>query len=33
MSGATMMLIPMVVVFFFCQRFFVSGIQLGAVKG
>ena len=33
MSGATMMLVPMVLVFFFCQRFFVSGIQLGAVKG
>lgn len=33
MSGATMMLVPMIAVFFFCQRFFVSGIQLGAVKG
>ena len=33
MSGATMMLIPMIVVFVFCQRFFVRGIQLGAVKG
>ncbi len=33
MAGATMMLVPMIIVFFFCQRFFVKGIQLGAVKG
>ncbi|MAE62762.1 MAG: sugar ABC transporter permease [Phycisphaeraceae bacterium] len=33
MAGAVMMLVPMIIVFLFCQRWFISGIQLGAVKG
>jgi len=33
MAGAMMTLLPMIVVFIACQRFFVRGIQLGALKG
>lgn len=33
MAGSVIMIIPMLVVFVFGQRFFVEGIQLGAVKG
>jgi multiple sugar transport system permease protein len=33
MAGAMLSIIPMILVFVFCQRFFVKGIQLGAVKG
>ena len=33
MAGSVIMLIPMLAVFVLGQRFFVSGIQLGAVKG
>jgi multiple sugar transport system permease protein len=33
MAGSMMMILPMIVVFLFGQRFFVSGIQLGALKG
>ena len=33
MAGAMMMIIPMIIVFVICQKWFVSGIQLGAVKG
>ena len=33
MAGANMMLVPMIIVFLFCQKWFISGIQLGAVKG
>jgi multiple sugar transport system permease protein len=33
MAGAMLSIIPMIVVFVLCQRFFVRGIQLGAVKG
>jgi len=33
MAGAMMMIIPMILVFLICQRFFVRGIRLGAVKG
>jgi len=32
-AGSVLMLIPMAVVFVLCQRWFISGIQLGAVKG
>jgi len=32
-AGSVLMLIPMIGVFVFCQRWFISGIQLGAVKG
>ena len=32
-AGSVLMLIPMIVIFVFCQRWFISGIQLGAVKG
>ena len=32
-AGSVLMLIPMIVVFVLCQRWFISGIQLGAVKG
>ena len=32
-AGSVLMLIPMIIVFVFCQRWFISGIQLGAVKG
>ena len=33
MAGAMMMIVPMIIVFVLCQRWFVHGIQLGAVKG
>jgi multiple sugar transport system permease protein len=33
MAGSVIMIIPMLVVFIFGQRFFVEGIQLGALKG
>jgi multiple sugar transport system permease protein len=33
MAGSVIMIIPMLVVFIFGQRFFVEGIQMGAVKG
>ena len=33
MAGAVLSIVPMIIVFVFCQRFFVRGIQLGAVKG
>ena len=33
MAGSMLMIIPMLVVFVFGQRFFVEGITLGAVKG
>lgn len=33
MAGSVIMIIPMLAVFIFGQRFFVEGIQLGAVKG
>ena len=33
MAGSVMMTIPMVIIFIICQKWFVSGIQLGAVKG
>jgi len=33
MAGSVMMTIPMVIIFLICQKWFVSGIQLGAVKG
>ena len=33
MAGAVIMLLPMIAVFLLCQRWFISGIQLGAVKG
>lgn len=33
MAGSVIMIIPMLVVFIFGQRFFVEGVQLGAVKG
>ncbi len=33
MAGAMMMVIPMIIVFIFAQRWFVKGIQIGAVKG
>ena len=33
MAGATLALIPVVVVFLMAQRYFVEGIQLGALKG
>ena len=32
-AGSVLMLIPMIAVFVLCQRWFISGIQLGAVKG
>lgn len=32
-AGSVLMLIPMIAVFALCQRWFISGIQLGAVKG
>ena len=32
-AGSVLMLIPMILVFVFFQRWFISGIQLGAVKG
>jgi multiple sugar transport system permease protein len=33
MAGAMMMIIPMIFVFLLCQKWFVEGIQIGAVKG
>jgi multiple sugar transport system permease protein len=33
MAGCVMMVLPLIVLFLFGQRFFVRGIQLGAVKG
>lgn len=33
MAGSVIMIIPMVLVFLLGQRFFIAGIQLGAVKG
>jgi multiple sugar transport system permease protein len=33
MSGAVLAIVPMILIFVFCQRFFVKGIQMGAVKG
>ena len=33
MAGSTMMLVPIVIVFLFGQRYFISGIRLGAIKG
>jgi multiple sugar transport system permease protein len=33
MAGTVMTLVPMILVFLFNQRYFVKGIQLGAVKG
>ncbi|MYF91037.1 MAG: carbohydrate ABC transporter permease [Gemmatimonadetes bacterium] len=32
-AGSVLMLVPMIAVFVFFQRWFISGIQLGAVKG
>ena len=32
-AGSVLMLLPMIAVFVFFQRWFISGIQLGAVKG
>lgn len=33
MAGSMLMIFPLIIVFLFCQRFFVEGIQIGAVKG
>jgi multiple sugar transport system permease protein len=33
MAGSIIVLLPVLIVFIFNQRFFVKGIQLGAVKG
>lgn len=33
MTGSVMMMLPMILLFIFGQRFFVRGIQLGALKG
>lgn len=33
MAGATIVLIPIIVIFFFCQKYFVEGVTAGAVKG
>jgi multiple sugar transport system permease protein len=33
MAGAMMMIAPMILFFLLCQRWFVEGIQIGAVKG
>lgn len=33
MACSVMALIPIVVVFFFAQRYFISGIRMGAIKG
>ncbi|XHR30446.1 MAG: carbohydrate ABC transporter permease [Chthoniobacteraceae bacterium] len=33
MAGAILMLLPIVALFLFCQRYFISGLALGGVKG
>ena len=33
MAAATCAVIPVIVVFFFCQRFFIEGIATSGVKG
>jgi multiple sugar transport system permease protein len=33
MAGAMLMIVPMIVFFLFCQKWFVEGIQVGGVKG
>jgi multiple sugar transport system permease protein len=33
MAGSVMMILPMIIVFIAGQRYFVKGIQMGAVKG
>lgn len=33
MAGSIIVLIPVVVVFLMCQRYFIEGIQMGAIKG
>lgn len=33
MAAATVVLIPVLVAFLFCQRFFIEGVASGAVKG
>jgi ABC-type glycerol-3-phosphate transport system permease component len=33
MAGTMMVMVPMIVFFLLCQRWFVEGIQIGAVKG
>lgn len=33
MAGAMLMVVPMIIFFLLCQRWFVEGIQVGAVKG
>ncbi len=33
MAGATLVLVPVIIAFFLCQKYFVEGITVGAVKG
>ena len=33
MAGATLVLVPVIIAFFLCQKYFVEGITAGAVKG
>ncbi len=33
MAGATLVLVPVIIAFLFCQKYFVEGITSGAVKG
>jgi multiple sugar transport system permease protein len=33
MAGSIIVLLPIILIFIFSQRFFIEGIQLGAVKG
>lgn len=33
MAGSVMMILPILIVFIFCQRFFVEGIKLSGIKG
>lgn len=33
MAGATLVLVPVIIAFFLCQKYFVEGITSGAVKG
>ena len=33
MAGTTMVMVPILIVFLFAQRFFVEGITVGAIKG